>query len=129
VLLSYPGPAASGQSAAVAVDEDGMDSISTTVDAQGSGYLVVADADQIGWAATVDGKPAALVPADEGLVAVAVPAGNHTVALHFAAPHGTFAYAASVATAIGLVAVVLGEVWWTRSRRRRPARTGPVAGG
>jgi len=119
VLLSSPGPAASGAPAAVKVDDDGMDSISTTVNAQGAGYLVVADADQIGWAVTLDGKAAKLVPADEGVVAVAVPAGKHTVALHFAAPHGTLATAGSVATAVGLVAVVLGEVWWLRSRRRK----------
>jgi hypothetical protein len=119
VLLSSPGPAASGASASVTIDDDGMDSVSTTVDAQGSGYLVVADADQIGWAATVDGKAAKLVHADEGVVAVAVPAGKHTVELHFAAPHAALAIAGSVATAVGLVAVVLGEVWWLRSRRRR----------
>jgi hypothetical protein len=118
VLLNAPGPAASGQSATVSVDQDGTDTVSTTVDAQGAGYLVVADADQVGWKATVDGRGAALVDADQGVVAVAVPAGRHTVALHFAAPHGTLAYTASAATAVGLVAVVAGEVWWTRRRRR-----------
>ncbi len=127
VLLSSPGPAASGASGSVKIDDDGMDSISTTVDAQGAGYLVVADADQIGWAATVDGKAAKLVPADEGVVAVAVPAGKHTVELHFAAPHGALATAGSVATGVGLVAVVLGEVWWLR-RRRKSAESVAIPG-
>lgn len=118
VMLSSAGPAASGQSGTVRVDEDGLDTISTTVNAQGLGYLVVADADQVGWAATVDGKKAPLVSADEGVVAVAVPAGTHTIALHFSAPRGTIAYTLSAVTVVGLIAVVLGEVWWTRRRQR-----------
>ena len=120
VLLnaSTNAPKASGEPATVAVTDDGTDTVSTTVDAQGAGYLVVADADQVGWAATVDGQKAALLDADQGVVAVAVPAGRHTVALHFAAPRGTLAYAITVVTVVALVAVVLGEVWWTRRRRK-----------
>ncbi|HZP52079.1 YfhO family protein, partial [Actinocrinis sp.] len=88
------------------------------VNAQGLGYLVVADADQVGWTATLDGKKTPLVSADEGVVAVAVPAGTHTIALHFSAPRGTIAYTLTGVTVVGLIAVVLGEVWWTRRRRR-----------
>ncbi len=117
VLLSSQGPQASGQPASVAVREDGLDTISTSVNAQGQGYLVVADADQVGWKATVDGKPTPLVAADQGLVAVSVPAGTHTVTLNFVAPRGTIGDALTVGTAVVLVAVVLGEVWWTRRRR------------
>ena len=119
VLLSASGPAASGQPGTVHVDEDGLDTVSTTVNAQGLGYLVVADADQAGWNATLDGKKTPLVPADEGVVAVAVPAGTHTITLHFSTPRGTIAYALTAVTIAGLVAVVLGEVWWTRRRRRQ----------
>ena len=118
VVLSSSGPAASGQSGTVHVNEDGLDTISTTVNAQGLGYLVVADADQVGWTATLDGKKTPLVSADEGVVAVAVPAGTHTIALHFSAPRGTIAYTLTGVTVVGLIAVVLGEVWWTRRRRR-----------
>jgi hypothetical protein len=117
VLLSAQGPQAAGRPASVAVQNDGLDTISTTVNASGQGYLVVADADQVGWTATVDGKKTPLVPADEGVVAVPVSAGTHTVTLNFAAPHGTIAYALTAGTAVVLVAVVLGEVWWTRRRR------------
>ena len=120
VVLSSSGPAASGEAGTVRVDDDGLETISTTVNAQGLGYLVVADADQVGWAATIDGKSAPLVAADEGVVAVAVPAGTHTVALHFSAPRGEIAYALTGVTVVGLVAVVLGEVWWTRRQRRTP---------
>ncbi len=121
VVLSADGPAASGKSAQVTVNEDGNTTVSTTVDAQGSGYLVVADADQVGWKATVDGKPATLRAADQGVVAVNVPAGKHVVTLTYAAPRGTLGLAVSVLAAVGLLAAVVGEWWWLR-RRRRVAR-------
>lgn len=127
VVLSAQNAPASGLPATVSVDEDGLDTISTTVAAQGAGYLVVADADQVGWTASVDGRSTHLLAADEGLVAVAVPAGTHTVALHFWPPHGTIAYPLTAATVVGLVAVVFGDVWWTRRRRRREAE--PAAAG
>lgn len=120
VVLSDPGPAASGLPAAVRVTEDGTDSITTTVDAQGSGYLVVADADQVGWQAAVDGHRAGLVKADQGLVAVHVPAGTHTVTLRYSLPQQTAATWASVAVGVGLLAVPAGEWWWERRRRDRP---------
>ncbi len=117
VVLSAPGPAASGKSGTVTVDDDGTDTVSTTVDAQGAGYLVVADADQVGWAASVDGKPAPLVAADQGLVAVHVPAGRHTVTLQFAVPHATSALVLTASTAGLMLVAVVGEFWWIRRRR------------
>ena len=118
VVLSDPGPAASGQPAGVRVLSDGTDSISSTVTAQGSGYLVVADADQVGWQATVDGRQATLVKADQGLVAVNVPAGTHTVTLHYGLPQQTAATWASGAVGVALLAVPAGEWWWERRRSR-----------
>jgi hypothetical protein len=119
VVLSAAGPAASGAPAGVTVDQDGNTTVSATVDAQGAGYLVVADADQVGWKATIDGASTQLHAADQGLVAVSVPAGRHVVTLTFAAPHGTLGLAVSGATAVGLVAAVVGEWWWWPRRRRR----------
>lgn len=117
VVLNSPGPAASGQSASVDVTEDGTDTVTTEVDAKGAGYLVVADADQSGWAATLDGKSTALLPADQGLVTVAVPAGKHTVTLRLAPPHATLGNAVSIATAVLLLLAVGGEAWWLRRRK------------
>jgi hypothetical protein len=117
VVLNAPGPAADGRPATVTVNRDGTDEISTHVAAQGAGYLVVADADQVGWRATVDGRDAPLVPADQGVVAVPVPAGQHTVALHFAAPHGTLGKLISILTVLVLVAVLGWSGWRARSRR------------
>ena len=74
-LGGLAGPVASGQSGTVRVDDDGMDTISTTVNAQGLGYLVVADADQVGWTATLDGKnPNGWLPEQKLSVAEAVEA-------------------------------------------------------
>ncbi|ACU70992.1 hypothetical protein Caci_2073 [Catenulispora acidiphila DSM 44928] len=122
VVLSAPGPAASGQPAAVRVQQDGTDTITTTVDAKGSGYLVVSDADQVGWQATVDGRRADLVKADQGLVAVDVPAGTHSVTLRYDLPHQAAATWASGAVGLSLMAVPAGEWWWERRRRRPGAR-------
>lgn len=118
VVLSDPGPAASGQPATVQVLNDGTDEITTSVNAQGSGYLVVADADQVGWRATVDGRQADLVKADQGFVAVNVPAGTHTVALRYSLPQQTIGTWLSVTVGLGLLAVPAGEWWWERRRRR-----------
>jgi hypothetical protein len=129
VVLSDPEPVASGQPASLSVLNDGTDSVTTTVDAKGSGYLVVADADQVGWQATVDGHRAALVKADQGFVAVNVPAGTHTVTLRYALPQQSVATWASAAVGLSLLAVPAGELWW--ERRRSPsgaAGAGPLPG-
>jgi hypothetical protein len=87
VVLDDPGPAASGQPATVSITHDYGDQIVADVDAEGAGYLVVADAmQQPGWSVYVDGKPADLVAADHAMVAVAVPAGVHHVSFGYRAP-------------------------------------------
>ena len=121
VVLSKSGPAASGASASVTVDQDGDDTVSATVDAAGSGYLVVADSDQVGWKASVDGHSATLRDADQGVVAVDVPAGKHVVTLTYSPPHFTLGLAATGATVVILVGAVIGEWWWPRRRRRKNA--------
>lgn len=118
VVLSKPGPAAGGQSADVRINQDGTDTISTSVDAKGAGYLVVADADQVGWSADVDGKKTSLVAADQGLVAVPVPAGKHAVTVNYDLPHTSLGNWVSGITALFLIAVVFAESWWWRRRRR-----------
>jgi hypothetical protein len=118
VVLSSDGPAAGGGSAGVSIDTDGDDEISATVDAQSAGYLVVADADQAGWSASVDGHSAPLRAADQGVVAVQVPAGKHVVALSFDPPRLTLGLVVSALSAVGLIAALVGEWWWPRRRRR-----------
>jgi hypothetical protein len=91
--------------------------VGTLVDSPAPGYLVVADSDQVGWSATVDNKPARLVPADQGLVAVAVPAGTHTVKLRYKSPDNGLGGYASAATAFALVGGVGAETWYGRRGR------------
>lgn len=113
VVLNAAGPATSGKPAAVNVATDNGDHIVTDVNAQGAGYLVIADAmQQPGWSVTVDGKPAHLVDADEAMVAVALPGGQHRVAFVYSAP-GQLTGAAVTA----VVALLMLGLWlWARRR-------------
>jgi hypothetical protein len=117
VVLSAPGPAPSGAPAQVDVVEDSGDTIEVDVDAQGDGYLVVADALQDRWTATVDGAPAELRDADVGVVAIAVPDGDHVVRLEYDRPAGATGYLISAMSG----AAVLGLVLVDRLRTRRRA--------
>ncbi len=114
------GSASATVDGAVTVTSDGMDSVGALVDNPTAGYLVVADSDQVGWSATVDGKPARLVPADQGLVAVSVPAGSHTVKLRYKSPDNGIGGYASAATAFALAGGVGAETWCSRRGRSTP---------
>lgn len=117
VLDRPPATQPQGRPAAIDIAQDGTDEIRARVDAQGAGYLVVADSLQSAWVATVDGRPADLVAADQGLVAVAVPEGVHDVRLSFQMPyHGIGAWI-SLSGLLALVAVGIGAI--VRDRRRR----------
>ena len=113
-------PAAAGDPADVRVNSDKPERISTTVDARGRGYLVVADAiARPGWKATVDGHSVRVVHGNHAFAAVPVPEGRHQVVLEYDAP----GLAAGKVITAGSVVVVLGLlIWpsWTRRRRRGP---------
>ncbi len=122
VVLSAPGPAGSGRPGRVGVLADGTDGSRVRVTAAGAGYLVVGDAAQAHWVATVDGRPAPLVAADHALVAVPVPAGTHVVALAYRPPGQ--ALGAGVSLACALVLALTAVVPAVR-RRRRPGGAEP----
>jgi hypothetical protein len=126
VLLSKDAPPGSGAGAVVEIDEDLNDVIETTVDAEGDGYLVVADADQVGWQATVDGEPAELLAADQGVVAVAVPEGRHTVQLRYVAPYGNAGLWLSLFTVVLLIGVVVADQLVLRRRGRTDQPDSPA---
>ena len=115
VVLSDEGPRGSAARADVDVDLDAPTSIVATVDAEGDGYLVVADALQHGWVARVDGEPADLVDGDHAGVAVHVPEGRHEVALSYRPPGQRAGLAVSAASALALA----GAWLWSARRHSR----------
>jgi hypothetical protein len=106
-----------GLPADVKVTEDGPTGIEAQVDAQGEGFLVVADSLQSGWTVEVDGHRAELMDADHAGVAVRVPEGRHTVTLHYTPGGWRLGQLLSALTMLGLAGVVA----WDVRRRRRPA--------
>ena len=129
VVLSEPDPTGGEETSAAAgaattdvtadldVEADTPTAIELAVDADRAGHVVVADALQAGWVATVDGREAPVVDADHAAVAVAVPAGRHQVALHYRPRGQRVGLAISAVTALGL-AVAAG--WGRLRRRHRP---------
>ena len=127
VLLSDDGPRGSGASGDVTVTRDTPTSMAAAIDAEGDGYVVIADALQQGWVAEVDGKRADLVDADHALVAVYVPAGRHELTLRYDAPGQRAGLAVSAVSVAGLAAAWL---WGDRLRTRwgpdrRPSSVSP----
>jgi uncharacterized membrane protein YfhO len=119
VLLASNPVGARGASGSVSVVNDGPDALAADVVASGAGYLVVADGFQSGWRATVDGKPAVLLPADHALVAVAVPTGKHRVQLTYEPDGVGRGVLLSVAGLLGLLVLGFSSRW--RRRVEEPA--------
>ena len=123
VLLSAPGPAASGAPGTATIEHDGADVVRVKVDAKGAGWLVVADSMQSGWRATLDGRPVELAHADHAGVGVHVPAGVHTVEIEFVPDGWHKGVVVSFATAllILVLALRLPQHLLRLRRRRTPA--------
>lgn len=77
-----------------------------TVSLADASLLVISQPFAPGWRATLDGRPAALLPADYAFVALAVPAGTHGVALRYV-PAGLVPGALAAALASVLLAAAL----------------------
>jgi len=86
VVLDRNGPRGSGRPARLRILQDGGDEMRLSVAASGQGYVVVADAIQHGWRASLDGRPVALRSADHAGVAVLVPSGRHQITLRYDPP-------------------------------------------
>jgi hypothetical protein len=106
-----PGPArARGVSR---VGEEDPSSVAIEVETETGGYVVLLDSFDPGWRATVDGDPAAVLPANGLFRAVLVPPGRHRVRFAYRPPVQA-AGLASTALAAGLL--VLGGVRVARGR-------------
>lgn len=108
VLLSASGPSTDGGEGVVEMVDDGGDELLARVRASAEGYLVVADAMQDGWTATVDGRVAEVRDAEHAGVAVLVPAGLHQVRFRYQ-PAGW--RAGLLLTGVSVVLFVLLAVW------------------
>ncbi|MDQ3456412.1 MAG: hypothetical protein M3513_13345, partial [Actinomycetota bacterium] len=122
VVLNDAGPDGDGRPAAIQVVEDSGDTVRLQVDAQGAGYVVVADAIQDGWAAELDGADVPIVAADHALGAVYVEAGEHDLVLSYEPPGRDVGVLVSAGALLVLMALLVPA----RLLRRRS--TDPVGG-
>ncbi|MEE3256787.1 MAG: YfhO family protein [Actinomycetota bacterium] len=114
LLSEQSGHLTSGAAEAVIDNfDDQFDHLSISLTTTGPGWLVVADAMQNGWVASVDGVPQPLVAADHAFVGVPVPEGSSTVTLEYR-PSGL---RAGVSISVLSLALVL-SLAWRRNRRR-----------
>ncbi len=112
------------RSTSIRWDRDDADHLEFTVDAaDGSGYLVLADAHAPAWRATVDGQPAAILPADVAFRAVRVGPGEHRVRFDY--QPWSRGYGMPLAAFGVILLAALGLVLLRFSRADRAARPRP----
>ncbi|MEL4319018.1 YfhO family protein [Leifsonia sp. YIM 134122] len=115
-------PTDTASTASIEEDDSDDDSMRFSVDATGSGWLLVEDSlRRPGWTASVDGVRVDIVAADHAAGAVHVPAGSHTVELTYRTPGFSEGIAVSVVGAVGSLLAV-GILALVR-RRREPRQT------
>jgi hypothetical protein len=78
----------------------------------------------LGWSATVDGKPAPVLRANLAMRAIPVAAGRHHVVLTFAPPGLRAGLVLSLAGLIGVIVLLLAAPSATSLRSRHPRATG-----
>jgi hypothetical protein len=100
-----------------AVVEDAGERVTVATRSDGAALLVLNDVFAEGWSATVDGRPAAILPANYLARGVWVPAGEHRVRFSYRTP-GLFEGA--LLLLLGLLAVA---AWAWRGRRAGPPAT------
>jgi hypothetical protein len=83
------------------------DRIEITVSAPAPGYVKVVEAFDIGWRATMDGRPVRLLEANNLMMAIPVPQGEHEIVLEYFTPGRNLGIVVSAAGLIGLIGLVL----------------------
>ena len=94
----------------------GPQQVAADVDAPAAGLLLVRNPWDQNWHATVDGAPAAVIPADGAFQAIPVPAGRHTVVVSYDDPSVGEGLIGSVLVLLLLAAAAVAL------SRRRPGR-------
>jgi|GEM_PF-815664 len=101
----------------VALAHETPEHLLVDVESSGDAVLVVNDAWQAGWTASLDGEPTRLLPANVAVRAVGVPQGRHRIELRYRAPG---VLPGLILAAVTLLGLALTEGW---RRRRGPALT------
>ncbi len=96
------------------------DALAVEADLSEPGYVVVVEAYQSGWRATVDSEPAEVFRANLLFRAVRVPAGHHVVEMAYRPP------AAVLGALLSAAGVSLGVLWWAWRERLHSAPGAPV---
>jgi hypothetical protein len=123
---SVPQPGASASRRAVYTEASPEHAV-VRVDSSSAGLLVVRNAYDRNWHATIDGRPAHLLIADYMMQAVAVPAGSHVVEFRYQDRAIGLGLLISALSWAGLCLAIV--VMLLRDRRsRRPAVASPAAG-
>ncbi|MDP9341704.1 MAG: YfhO family protein [Actinomycetota bacterium] len=130
VVLVNPGIAPSGGGPGRATfHELSPEHIRIQVATPGSSLVVVRNAFDSGWTATVDGKPSKVLAADYLLQAIPVTAGHHTIELVYRDPPIARGLVASAAVwgllVLGLAVSLLMSLLGRGRRRRGPRPDGP----
>ncbi len=106
-------------------DERWPEDVRVSVHANAPSLVVIRNAWDRGWSATVDGRPARVLRADYFLQAVAVPAGDHAIRLTYREPTIGQGLAASAIVWAALVTLVGGLALLSRRSRSRGADSSP----
>ncbi|HET9248937.1 MAG TPA: YfhO family protein [Actinomycetota bacterium] len=129
VLETDPGstPSTSGAPGSAAYREEGPEDVRIEAVASAPSILVVRNAWDEGWSATLDGRPVPVLRADGFLQAVAVPAGRHDVRLTYREPAIGTGLALSGLVWLAFAVAVLVVVLRTRRSAAQEPEGSPVS--
>jgi uncharacterized membrane protein YfhO len=96
------------------------DRVRLEVQTDAPGLLVLSEAYDPGWQATIDGATTPVYVANHALRAIAVPAGNHVVELQYAPRWFPVGIAISIAFAVALVGLGGLALWRKVARHPLP---------
>ena len=84
------------------------------VNAVSDGLLVLADTYYPAWKATVDGKPAEIIPTDHLFRGVAVPEGEHEVVFYYNKKMFHIGSLISLLSIVVMISIIIGNLMWVK---------------